>query len=83
MEIDYFGLIEPFIGRGLGGAMLARASTEAFAMGATRVWLHTCTLDSPRALPSYLARGFRESRTERLAVELDGMTVVGEQLLST
>ena len=81
VEIDYFGLIESFVGQGIGGAMLARAVTEAFGMGATRVWLHTCTLDSPRALPSYLARGFREYRTERLAVQLDGMTVVSEQLL--
>jgi hypothetical protein len=28
------------------------------------VWLHTCTLDSPHALPNYLARGFREFRKE-------------------
>jgi hypothetical protein len=27
------------------------------------VWLHTCTLDSPAALPNYLARGFEVVRT--------------------
>jgi hypothetical protein len=50
-------------------------------MGASRVWLHTCTLDSPRALPAYQARGFVPFRSERLAVELDGASVVSEQLL--
>ena len=62
VEIVYFGLIEKFLGRRLGAAMLTRAVREAWAMGATRVWLHTCTLDSPRALPNYLARGFEQIR---------------------
>ena len=65
VEIVYFGLIERFFGRGLGGAMLTRAAREAWAMGANRVWLHTCTLDSPRALPNYEARGFAEFKQER------------------
>lgn len=58
VEIVYFGLMAGFFGRGLGGAMLTRAVEEAWALGASRVWLNTCTLDSPRALPNYLARGF-------------------------
>ena len=29
-----------------------------------RVWLHTCTLDSPPALANYRARGFRVYRSE-------------------
>ena len=42
---------------------------EAFALGASRVWLHTCTLDSPRAIPNYKARGFRETgRVEKYVV---------------
>lgn len=81
VEIVYFGLVPGFIGRGLGGMMLTRAVREAFAMGATRVWLHTCTLDSPNALPSYQARGFRPYRTQRLEVELDGKSVVSERLI--
>jgi GNAT superfamily N-acetyltransferase len=60
VEIAYFGLVERFFGRGLGGAMLTRAAREAWAMGANRVWLHTCTLDSRQALPNYKARGFEE-----------------------
>lgn len=81
VEIAYFGLLERCIGQGLGGLMLTRAAREAWAMNASRVWLHTCTLDSPNALPSYKARGFREYRSERLALEIDGLQVVSERLL--
>lgn len=58
VEVMYFGLAPAFIGRGLGGWLLTRAVEEAFTLGATRVILNTCTLDSPQALPNYLARGF-------------------------
>ena len=81
MEIDYFGLVPNFVGRGLGGAMLTRAVGEAWALGAKRVWLHTCTLDSPRALPGYKARGFTPYKTERLEVDIEGSEVVGERVL--
>ena len=72
VEIAYFGLIEQFIGRGLGKAMLTRAVEEAWAMGASRAWLHTCTLDSPHALPNYKARGFEEIRTETYMLQSPG-----------
>ena len=58
VELMYFGLAPPFIGRGLGGWLLTRATQEAFALDASRVLLNTCTLDAPQALPNYLARGF-------------------------
>jgi GNAT superfamily N-acetyltransferase len=70
VEISYFGLAAPFIGRGIGKAMLSRAADEAWALGASRVWLHTCTLDSPSALPNYKARGFAEFRRERYVAVL-------------
>lgn len=69
VEVVYFGLVERFFGRGLGGAMLTRAVEEAWALGASRVWLNTCTLDSPRALPNYLARGFRPYKEETYEVD--------------
>lgn len=81
VEIAYFGLTPAHMGQGLGGFALSRAVEEAWRMGATRVWLHTCTLDSERALPNYVARGFQPYRTERLAVELEGRDVVSERLL--
>jgi ribosomal protein S18 acetylase RimI-like enzyme len=70
IEIAYFGLIERFMGRGIGKAMLTRAATEAWALAPTRVWLHTCTLDSPHALANYKARGFEETKRETIVVQL-------------
>ena len=69
VEIMYFGLLVPYFGRRLGGWMLTRAVEQAFAMDATHVTLHTCTLDSPHALPNYLARGFVITREEEYAVD--------------
>ena len=70
MEIAYFGLRPEFFGRGIGKAMLTRAAEEAWALGAKRVWLHTCTLDSTHALPNYLARGFTQFRQESFTADL-------------
>ena len=64
VEIVYFGLLPVFIGLGLGGTLLTRAIERAFDVGATRAWVHTCSLDHPRALGNYLARGMRVYRTE-------------------
>jgi GNAT superfamily N-acetyltransferase len=63
-EIAYFGLLPEFIGRGLGKLLLERAIDAAWETGASRVWLHTCTLDGPAALPNYLARGFQPYKRE-------------------
>lgn len=63
-EIAYFGLLHEFIGRGLGKQLLTCAVETAWASGTARVWLHTCTLDDPAALPNYLKRGFRSFKQE-------------------
>jgi GNAT superfamily N-acetyltransferase len=70
VEISYFGLIDAFFGRGIGKAMLTRAAEEAWAFSPSRVWLHTCTLDSPHALPNYKARGFDAVRSERYLIQI-------------
>lgn len=70
IEIALFGLVKEFFGRGLGKHMLSCAVERAWELGAARVWLHTCTLDSPAALPNYLRRGFVPYRKERYEVEL-------------
>jgi len=64
VEIAYVGVHPALLGRGVGGWLVAAAVAEAFAGGATGVWLHTCTLDAPAALPNYLRRGFRVERSE-------------------
>src|SRR6476661_979187 len=74
VEVMYFGLVESFIGRGLGGWLLTRAVEEAFSMGARRLILNTCTLDSPHALPNYLARGFSIVREDRYVTSVPSRT---------
>jgi len=64
-EIAYFGLMQEFLGRGLGKHLLTEAVERAWSEGANRVWLHTCTLDDPAALPNYLKRGFVAFKEER------------------
>jgi len=70
VEVAYFGLLPEFIGRGLGKFLLTCAVEQAWATGANRVWLHTCTLDDPAAMPNYLKRGFKPFKAEEYAVEL-------------
>jgi len=68
VEIAYFGLLGEFIGRGYGKHLLTEAVERAWGLGARRVWLHTCSLDGPAALPNYQARGFRAYREETYSV---------------
>jgi GNAT superfamily N-acetyltransferase len=62
VEIAYLGVLPAFLGRRLGGRLLTEAIRRAWAMGARRVWVHTCTLDAPHALANYRARGMRVFR---------------------
>jgi GNAT superfamily N-acetyltransferase len=61
-KIALFGLLEEYQGIGLGGHALTAALTRARELR-PRVWLTTCTLDGPYALPNYRARGMRPFRT--------------------
>ena len=58
VEIAYFGIVAEFIGRGLGGYLLDWGIRAAWRHAPKRVWVHTCTLDHPRALPLYQRAGF-------------------------
>jgi GNAT superfamily N-acetyltransferase len=64
VEIAYFGLLPDFVGQGLGKYMLTAAAERAWGRRASRVWLHTSSLDHPSALNNYLARGFTVFKTE-------------------
>ena len=66
----YFGLLDAFIGKGLGAHMLTAAVEAAWAAGARRVILDTCSLDHPRAFEHYVARGFRLYRTDVVKKEI-------------
>jgi GNAT superfamily N-acetyltransferase len=58
VEISSFGLTQDSMGRGAGRYLMAQALDTAWADSPQRVWLHTCTLDHPRALSFYLRAGF-------------------------
>jgi GNAT superfamily N-acetyltransferase len=70
-EIAYFGLLPEFTGRGLGKHLLTYAVEQAWNTNPNRVWLHTCTLDSPAALPNYLKRGFQPFKQEQYITSVE------------
>ncbi len=70
VEIAYFGLAPGAIGEGLGKHLLSWAVRDAWSLRPARVWLHTCTLDHPHALPNYQKRGFTIYRTEHYDVDV-------------
>jgi GNAT superfamily N-acetyltransferase len=57
-ELAFFGLVPDAVGSGLGRMLMDEAIRRAFAKPTDRLWLHTCTLDHPAALPFYLRSGF-------------------------
>ncbi|WP_067475931.1 GNAT family N-acetyltransferase [Actinomadura hibisca] len=67
VEVACSGLLPGFRGRGLGGHLLAAGTARAWDLAdrwpgrapTRRVWLRTCSNDSPAALRAYQARGFR------------------------
>jgi len=58
VEVAYLGLMPEFIGRGLGRYIIDWAVDSAWALGPERIWIHTCNLDHPAALPMYQKAGF-------------------------
>tara|TARA_B100000242_G_scaffold16587_1_gene10200 strand:- start:292 stop:798 length:507 start_codon:yes stop_codon:yes gene_type:complete len=67
-EISYFGLLEEYIGKGIGGYALSEAIKRCFEKNIKRVWLHTCTLDHPNALKNYIARGMTVFKKENINI---------------
>jgi hypothetical protein len=64
-NLSYFGLMPHALGRGLGQALLRHAIDSAWSEGPRALTVNTCTADHPRALPNYIAAGFRVLRTMR------------------
>tara|TARA_B110000211_G_scaffold66958_1_gene77369 strand:- start:408 stop:911 length:504 start_codon:yes stop_codon:yes gene_type:complete len=63
-EIAYFGILEEYFGKKLGGYLLSEAIKNLFSLGSKRIWVHTCSLDHENALKNYLARGMKIFKTE-------------------
>lgn len=64
IELKQFGLVPEFIGQGLGKFFLQWTIDKAWSYAPTRYWLHTCTMDHPVALATYLKAGFAIYRQE-------------------
>ncbi len=58
-ELSFFGLVPGVIGKGAGRWLMSQAIARAWARPIRRFWVHTCTYDSPQALPFYIRSGFR------------------------
>ena len=58
IELAFFGIVPEAVGGGIGRWMMDEALALAFAQNPERVWVHTCTLDHPSALPFYMSCGF-------------------------
>jgi len=65
-EIAYFGILEEYIGKHLGGYLLSEAIKISFNIGSKRIWVHTCSLDHKNALQNYLSRGMKVFKSETL-----------------
>lgn len=65
VELLFFGLIPEFIGQGLGPYFLRHAIDTAWSRNPSRFWLHTCTLDHPKAVSVYRRAGFEPYKQER------------------
>jgi GNAT superfamily N-acetyltransferase len=58
IELEYFGLISEFRGKGLGKWLLAEAIRAGWVRQPEKLIVQTCTLDGPAALPLYQKMGF-------------------------
>ena len=58
VEIAFFGLFAEALGKGLGWPFMTALLDRAWTASTSRVWVHTCTLDNPAALPFYIKCGF-------------------------
>jgi len=65
-EIAYFGILDEYFGKKLGGYLLSEAIKISFTLGCVRIWVHTCSLDHENALHNYIARGMKIFKSETL-----------------
>ena len=69
-EIAYFGILENYFGKKLGGYLLSQAIKKSFEQNVKRVWLHTCSLDHKNALQNYISRGMAIFKSEILKTKI-------------
>ena len=57
-ELGYFGLTPAMVGMGAGRWLMEHALDKVWGSNMSRFHVHTCTLDSPQALPFYVRSDF-------------------------
>ena len=67
-EIAYFGILEEYFGKKLGGYLLSEAIKKSFEKNSKRVWVHTCSLDHKHALSNYISRGMKIFQTDTICI---------------
>ena len=67
-EIAYFGILEEYFGKKLGGYLLSEAIKKSFEKKSKRVWVHTCSLDHKHALSNYISRGMKIFQTDTIHI---------------
>ena len=65
-EIAYFGILEEYFGKKLGGYLLSEAIKNSFKIGSKKIVVHTCSLDHKNALNNYLSRGMKVYKVETI-----------------
>jgi GNAT superfamily N-acetyltransferase len=58
-ELAFFGVVPEAVGGGAGRYLMNEALSRAWARPISRLWVHTCSFDHPKALPFYQRSGFR------------------------
>lgn len=58
VELINMGILKEFRGKKYGSKLLVHAMNSAFKRKASRIWVHTCSLDHKYALTNYQSKGF-------------------------
>lgn len=69
IELAYFGIMPEFIGQRLGPFLLNWIVNKAWSYHPQRFWLHTCTLDHPKAVAVYQRAGFVPYKVEEKIID--------------
>ncbi|MCX8065172.1 MAG: hypothetical protein N3G21_08365 [Candidatus Hydrogenedentes bacterium] len=68
-QLKYLGIFSNYYGKGIEKYFLDFSIRYAFSKTIKRLWLHTCSLDSPYALHTCLQAGLRLYKTKEEYIE--------------
>lgn len=71
VELVHFGLIPELLHQGIGSRFLQNILSLTWSAGPERIWLSTCGMDHPKAVPFYERAGFTLFKTKQDVEFLD------------